>query len=90
MSSTTRRISENEIKKLKEIQKLLERSNIRMTQADLTQAMNDYILDHFNDFVSGLSQKKKKSSKDPLFDWLDTPISGTEDTNSVEDHDVII
>ena len=90
MSSTTRRISENEIKKLKEIQKLLERSNIRMTQADLTQAMNDYILDHFNDFVTGLSQKKKKSSKDPLFDWLDTLISGTEDTNSVEDHDVII
>ena len=90
MSSTTRRISEHEIKRLKEIQKLLERSNIRMTQADLTQAMNDYILDHFNDFVSSLSRKKKKSPKDPLFAWLDKPVSGTEDTNVVEDHDVII
>ena len=90
MSSTTRRISESEIKKLKEIQKLLERSNIRMTQSDLTQAMNDYILDHFNDFVYRISQKKKKLSRDPLYDWLDTQIFGTEDTNSVEDHDAII
>lgn len=90
MSSTTRRISENELKKLKEIQKHLERSNIKMTQADLTQAMNEYILDHFNDFVSSLSRKKKKFSKDPLFDWLDKPVYGTEDTNVVEDHDVII
>ena len=90
MESTTRRISERELKKLKDIQKHLENLNIKMTQSDLTEAMNDFVLDHFNEFISSLSKKKSSSTKDPIFDWLDSPVSGSVDTNAVDDHDVIL
>lgn len=90
MESTTRRISDAELKKIKEIQKHLASLNIKMSQSDVTQAMNDFVLDHFTEFIAFLSKKKSDSKNDPLSEWLSSPVSGSEFTNAVEDHDVII
>ena len=75
MGSTTRRISDSELKKLKDIQKHLERQNIKITQSELSEAIINFTIEHLNEFFSSLAQKTNENDVDPLRKWLDSPVS---------------
>ena len=87
MNSTTRRVSEKELKRIKEIQKLLERQKIKLTQAEISELITAYAIDNFEDFMKTLKKKKEKNANDPLIKWLNSHVEGKEETNVVIEHD---
>lgn len=90
MSTTTRRITENELKRLKEIQKHLEQQKIKLTQSEISELITKYAIDNFEDFFKTLRKKNSKEKEDPLVSWINTPVEGKKSTNSVEEHNETI
>ena len=46
MSTTTRRITEKELQKLKELQKILEQHNIKLAQSELSELITEFAIEH--------------------------------------------
>ncbi|MHA1982903.1 MAG: hypothetical protein ACW967_01035 [Candidatus Hodarchaeales archaeon] len=90
MTTTTRRITENELKRLKEIQKYLEQKQIKLSQSEISELITKYTIDNLEDFLNTLRIKKNKQKADPLESWINTPVEGKKVTNSVYEHDETI
>lgn len=88
MSTTTRRITEKELQKLKELQKILEQHNIKLAQSELSELITEFAIEHIYEFFEFLKQKSTSIDKDPIYHWLEKPVSGDIETDSVKDHDV--
>ena len=50
MTTTTRRITEKELTMIKEVQTILEKSGIKLSQAEISELITKYTLDHLDDF----------------------------------------
>lgn len=88
MGSTTRRVSESELNKLKEIQTHLKQIGIDISQVELSEAITNYVLERFDNFLVEFHHKREEKDVDPLQSWINTPVIGKEKTNSVQNHDV--
>ena len=89
MKSTTRRVSETELQKLKDIQNQLKQIGIDISQVELSEAITDYVINRFDDFIKEYQMKTQSEKKDILLKWLNNPYSGKITTDVVKDHDVI-
>jgi cob(I)alamin adenosyltransferase len=89
MKSTTRRVSETELQKLKDIQNQLKQIGIDITQVELSESITDYVINRFDDFIKEYQTKTQSEKKDILLKWLNNPYSGKITTDVVKDHDVI-
>ncbi|MFX1511543.1 MAG: hypothetical protein ACFFCQ_03050 [Promethearchaeota archaeon] len=88
MTITTRRITEKELTKLKEVQSILEATGIKLSQAEISELVTEFTLENFDEFLVTIRTKFQEKKRDPLFEWLDTPVEGKIKTNSVKEHDV--
>lgn len=89
MGSTTRRVSETELQKLKDIQVQLKQIGIDISQVELSENITDYVLDHFDDFINEFRTKKQSNKKDALLKWINNPFESKSSTDAVNEHDVI-
>ena len=88
MGSTTRRVSESELNTLKEIQNHLKQIGIDISQVELSEAITNYVLERFDDFLVDFRSRRTQLGADPLQSWINSPVVGKEKTNAVKDHDV--
>jgi len=88
MKSTTRRVTEAELHKLKEIQTHLKQIGIDISQVELSETITNYVLDRFDDFIKEYRAKAQYDKQDALLNWINTPFDGEEKTNAVKEHDV--
>ncbi len=90
MRSTTRRVSESELHKLKEIQNHFKQIGIDINLVELSETITDYVLERFDDFINEYRSKTQYKNQDPLFNWINTPIDGKDKTDAVKDHNVTL
>ena len=88
MGSTTRRVSEAELHKLKEIQTHLKQIGIDISQVKLSETITNYVLERFDDFIKDHRTKLQYNKQDTLLNWINTPFDGEEQTDAVKEHDV--
>jgi hypothetical protein len=88
MGSTTRRVSEAELHKLKEIQIHLKQIGIDISQVELSETITNYVLERFDDFIKDYRTKTEHDKQDTLLNWINTPFDGEEQTDAVKEHDV--
>ena len=81
MGSTTRRVSETELHKLKEIQIHLKQIGIDISQVELSETITNYVLERFDDFIKEYRTKTEINKQN-------TPFDGEEQTDAVKEHDV--
>ena len=90
MGSTTRRVSETELNKLKEIQTHLKQIGIDISQVELSETITNYVLERFDDFIKEYRNKTQHDKQDALFNWINTPLDGEVQTDAVIEHDVTL
>ena len=90
MGSTTRRVSEAELHKLKEIQYHLKQIGIDISQVELSETITNYVLERFDDFIKEYRAKTQYNKQDILLNWINTPFDGVKQTNAVKEHDVTL
>ena len=88
MGSTTRRVSEAELHKLKEIQNHLKQIGINISQVKLSETITNYVLERFDDFIKEYRTKSQYDKQDTLLNWINTPFDGEKQTDAVKEHDV--
>ena len=89
MKSTTRRVSETELRKLKDIQNQLKQIGIDINQVELSESITDYVINRFDDFIKEYRAKTQFNKKDVLLKWINNPYDSELSTDAVKDHDVI-
>ena len=89
MKSTTRRVSETELQKLKDIQNQLKQIGIDISQVELSESITDYVINRFNDFIKEYNSKTQSNKNKVLFKWINNPYDSKLNTDAVKDHDVI-
>jgi hypothetical protein len=89
LKSTTRRVSETELQKLKDIQNQLKQIGIDISQVELSESITDYVINRFDDFIKEYKTKTQSDKKEALLKWLNNPYEGEMKTDAVKDHDVI-
>ncbi|HKZ39876.1 MAG TPA: hypothetical protein VJ044_02885 [Candidatus Hodarchaeales archaeon] len=90
MAITTRRLTQTELDRLKQMQGHLEQLGIRVTLSELGESVTSYVTEHFEDFVQRLKESSHTSSVDPLITWLETITDGKEPSEAVTEHDVAL
>ncbi|MFX0016953.1 MAG: hypothetical protein ACFFB2_20965 [Promethearchaeota archaeon] len=88
MGSTTRRVSEAELHKLKEIQNHLKQIGIDISQVELSESITNYVLERFDDFIKEYRARTHDNKQDALLNWINSPFNGEEPTDAVKEHDV--
>jgi len=89
LKSTTRRVSETELRKLKDIQNQLKQIGIDINQVELSESITDYVINRFDDFIKEYRAKTQFNKKDVLLKWINNPYDSELSTDAVKDHDVI-
>ncbi len=89
MKSTTRRVSETEILKLKDIQNQLKQIGIDISQVELSESITDYVMNRFDDFIKEYKAKTQSNKEEVLLKWINNPYDSELSTDAVKDHDVI-
>ena len=89
MKSTTRRVSETELQKLKDIQNQLKQIGIDISQVELSESITDYVINRFDDFIKEYKAKTQSNKKDVLLKWINNPYDSEWSTDAVKEHDVI-
>ena len=89
LKSTTRRVSEKELQKLKDIQKQLKQIGIDISQVELSESITDYVINRFDDFIKEYNSKTQSNKKEILLKWINNPYDSELSTDAVKDHDVI-
>ena len=89
MKSTTRRVSETELQKLKDIQNQLKQIGIDISQVELSESITDYVINRFDDFIKEYKTKTQSNRKDVLLKWINNPYDSEVRTDAVKEHDVI-
>ena len=89
--STTRRISTSELQKIKEIQSILKREGINLTQAQIGESLVEFTIKNIQDFLLEMKKIHSNQTEDriELKRLLFESFEGEEDTDSVKEHDVI-
>ncbi len=89
--STTRRITNTELQKLKEIQSILKQEGIQLTQTQLGESLVEFTITNIQKFLFEMKQIQgnKGDERKELNRLLYESFDGEEDTNSVMEHDVI-
>ena len=87
--STTRRVSETELRKLKDIQNQLKQIGINISQVELSESITDYVIYRFDDFIKEYKTKTQSDRKDALLSWINNPYDSELVTDAIKDHDVI-
>jgi hypothetical protein len=89
LKSTTRRVSETELRKLKDIQNQLKQIGIDISQVELSESITDYVINRFDDFIKEYKTKTQSDRNDVLLNWINNPYDSELVTDAVKDHDVI-
>ena len=89
MKSTTRRVSETEILKLKDIQNQLKQIGIDISQVELSESITDYVMNRFDDFIKEYKAKTQSNKEEVLLKWINNPYDSESGSDAVKDHDVI-
>jgi len=89
LKSTTRRVSETELQKLKDIQNQLKQIGIDISQVELSESITDYVINRFDDFIKEYKAKTQSNKKDVLLKWINNPYDSEWSTDAVKEHDVI-
>jgi cob(I)alamin adenosyltransferase len=89
LKSTTRRVSETELQKLKDIQSQLKQIGIDISQVELSESITDYVINRFDDFIKEYRAKTQSSKREVLLKWINNPYDSELSTDAVKDHDVI-
>ncbi|MHA1974494.1 MAG: hypothetical protein ACTSW1_15960 [Candidatus Hodarchaeales archaeon] len=89
MKSTTRRVTEKELEKLKNIQDQLKQIGINVSQMELSEAITDFVVNRFDEFIKEYKEKTRNREEDILLKWIENPYDSGSHTNAVEDHDVV-
>lgn len=94
MTTTTRRISNLELQRMKDLQTLLEKNGIKLNQVQLGELISEYLIENYDEFSARVLQKfkqlKESEENDPLHRLLFEPSTEGEESDSVKEHDVIL
>ncbi len=94
MESTTRRISNLELKRMRDLQGLLEAKGIKLNQVQLGELISEYLMENYSEFTTMVLEKLGKKSKfendSPLHRLLFEPSSEGVESDSVKEHDLLL
>ncbi len=94
MKTTTRRVSNLELQRMKDLQALLEEKGIKLNQIQLGELISEYIIENYDEFsclvLKKFAHKKELEENDPLHRLLFEPSSEGKESDSAKEHDVIL